>query len=166
MAQLNLSPPRAVVVHCSDSRFQAAFHDFIENCLHLGPGEYTPLIVPGSATALGSLVQMQLPKNFKILTEQLSLIFANHRGQSVEVAIIGHEDCRGQRFLAQKVAKFVPIPPNLTHRSEWLLAERIIREIARLFVPSCSIRFFQACIGTGDCVFFKDALTGERVWPR
>ncbi len=165
MAQLSLTPPRAVVIHCSDSRFQAAFHDFVENCLHLKPGEYTPLIVPGSATALGSLVQMQLPKNFKILTEQLSLIFANHGGQPAEVAIIGHEDCRGQQFLAQKLAKFVPVS-DLAHRSEWLLAERVVREIARQFVPSCDIRLFQARIGTGNCVFFEDALTGERVWPK
>ncbi len=165
MAQLNMKPPRAVVIHCSDSRFQAAFHDFIQNYLHLDPGEYTPLIVPGSTTALGSLVQMQLPKNFKILTEQLSLIFANHRGLPVEVAIIGHEDCRGQQFLAQKVAKFVPIA-DLATRSEWQLAERVIREIARQFVPTCDIRLFEARIATGDCVFFEDALTGERVWPK
>jgi len=164
MAQLNLAPPRAVVIHCSDSRFQAAFHDFIQNYLHLNPGEFTPLIVPGSATALGSLVQMQLPKNFKILTEQLSLIFANHRGQPVEVAIIGHEDCRGQQFLAQKLAKFLPIP-DLASRSECLRAERVVREIAHQFVPSCRVKLFQARMAPGNCVSFQDALTGERVWP-
>jgi hypothetical protein len=164
MAQLNLTPPRAVVIHCSDSRFQAAFQDFVQNYLHLGPGEYTPLIIPGSAAALGSLVQLQLPKNFKILTEQLSLILANHGGHPTEVAIIGHEDCRGQQFLTRKLAKFMPVA-DLARRSEWVLAERVIREIAREFVPSCDIRLFQARIGTGNCVFFQDALSGERVWP-
>jgi hypothetical protein len=41
------SKPQAIVVYCSDSRFQRAFREFVGNELHLEEGEYIPMVISG-----------------------------------------------------------------------------------------------------------------------
>jgi hypothetical protein len=79
--------PQAVVIHCGDPRFQSAFHRFITE--ELGFSSYTPIIIGGGIHAFG--VQSLLPKNFKILWEQIK--FAIKDGRAKQVIIINHEDC-------------------------------------------------------------------------
>jgi hypothetical protein len=163
MPGLTTTPPRAVVIYCSDHRFQAAFQEFIRDYLGLAPGEYTPLVVPGSAFSIGSTARMQLPKQFKMFGEQLALILNNHRGHPVRIVVITHDDCRGQQFFAEKIAKFLPFSPQ-RHRQEIQLSLHLLHEIAERFVPHCEAQLFHAAI-RGDKVEFEDTITGEQVWP-
>jgi hypothetical protein len=80
-------PSQALVIHCGDPRFQSAFHRFINE--DLGITSYTPIIIGGGVHAFG--VQSFLPKNFKILWEQIK--FAIRDGGVKQVIIINHEDC-------------------------------------------------------------------------
>ncbi len=79
--------PQAVVIHCGDPRFQSAFRRFITE--ELGLSSYTPIIIGGGVHAFG--LQSFLPKNFKILWEQIK--FAIKDGDINQVIIINHEDC-------------------------------------------------------------------------
>jgi hypothetical protein len=164
MAGLTTTPPRAVVIYCSDSRFQAAFREFIEEHLALAPGEYTPLVIPGSAFPIGSTTRMQLPKQFKIFSEQLSLILNNHQGYPVRIVVLTHDDCRGQQFLAWKIAKFIPFSPD-RHRREIQLSLDVLHEIAGHYVPQCDVQLFHAAI-RGEEVVFEDVVAGKQVWPK
>jgi hypothetical protein len=83
--------PGAIVVHCSDPRFQAAFSQFIEHELGLAQGEYIPIVVGGGAGVLGH--PDQLPKEFKFVRERLEhyrRIFPTAK----RVILINHEGCR------------------------------------------------------------------------
>ena len=83
--------PSAIVIHCSDPRFQGAFEQFIEHELHLTTGQYIPIIVGGGAGVLGH--PEQLPKEFKFLKERLEhyyRIFPTAR----RIILINHEGCR------------------------------------------------------------------------
>jgi len=84
---LDTSAPDALVIHCGDSRFQTAFRRFISG--ELGITKYTPIIIGGGIHALG--MQVFLPKNFKILWEQIKFHLKTERPK--QVIIINHEDC-------------------------------------------------------------------------
>jgi hypothetical protein len=83
--------PAAIVIHCSDPRFQSAFAQFAEHELGLKTGEYIPIIVGGGAGVLGH--PEQLPKEFKFIKERLEhyrQIFPTAR----RIVLINHEGCR------------------------------------------------------------------------
>ncbi len=85
---MDSTSPEALVIHCGDARFQTAFRRFITE--ELGLTHYTPLIIGGGVHALG--MQVFLPKNFKILWEQIKF---HLKGEKLkQVIIINHEDCR------------------------------------------------------------------------
>jgi hypothetical protein len=84
---LDTSAPEALVIHCGDSRFQTAFRRFITG--ELGITKYTPIIIGGGIHALG--MQVFLPKNFKILWEQIKFHVKTERPK--QIIIINHEDC-------------------------------------------------------------------------
>jgi len=85
------SEPEAIVVHCSDPRFQKAFKDFINNELKLPEGKYVPLVISGG---VGSLSQpLSLPKEFKFMKERIEQFLK--RFDSIQrIILINHEDCR------------------------------------------------------------------------
>lgn len=85
--RINKVAPQALVVHCADPRFQDAFRKFVTN--ELGITNYSPIIIGGGVHALG--MQSFLPKNFKILWEQIK--FFIKKQQLTQVIIINHEDC-------------------------------------------------------------------------
>ena len=85
---LDLAPSRALVIHCGDPRFQTAFRRFVIE--ELGHRQYTPVIIGGGAHAFG--VQSFLPKNYKILWEQIKF-FVKESGLR-EIIVINHEDCK------------------------------------------------------------------------
>lgn len=89
--QLVEAQPRAIVVHCSDPRFQLAFKEFIREELHLLEGEYIPLVVSGGVASLSE--PLKLPKEFKFMKERIELFL--ERFDSINrVVLINHEDCR------------------------------------------------------------------------
>ena len=86
--KLDHTPPEALVVHCSDPRFQTAFRRFVTE--ELGLCNYAPLVIGGSVHAFGS--QRFLPENFKVLWEQIKFFIKN--AGIKQVIIINHDDCR------------------------------------------------------------------------
>jgi hypothetical protein len=83
--------PRAIVIHCSDPRFQKAFADFIRTDLALGEGEYIPLVISGGVASLSE--PLKLPKEFKFMKERIE-IFLERFDSIKRIILINHEDCR------------------------------------------------------------------------
>lgn len=96
--------PEAIVVYCSDPRFQLAFSQFVEQELGLPKGKYIPLVVGGGA---GPLARPDLlPKEFKFLKERFEL-HREHYSSLRRLVLINHEDCGYYKSLKDKIAGFV-----------------------------------------------------------
>jgi hypothetical protein len=96
--------PGAIVIHCSDPRFQAAFEEFLEHELGLAKGGYIPIVVGGGAGVLGH--PEQLPKEFKFLKERLEHyreIFPTAR----RIILINHEGCRYYQHLKSRALAII-----------------------------------------------------------
>ena len=89
--RLTPSDPTAIVIHCSDPRFQNAFKNFIHTELGLHDGDYIPLIISGG---VGSLSEpLKLPKEFKFMKERIEF-FIEHFHSIQRIILINHEDCK------------------------------------------------------------------------
>ena|SRR6476646_4562559 len=96
--------PEAIVVHCSDPRFQPAFEQFIQTELKLPKGKYIPLVVGGGASVLAH--PEQLPKEFKFLKERFE--FYREAFPSIRrLVLINHEDCDYYASAQQKLLSFI-----------------------------------------------------------
>ena len=96
---VNQTPPDAVVIHCSDTRFQEAFRRYIAN---LGIEHPAPIIIPGG---IHDLVSPTRIKGARILKEQIEFMVKTvgvHR-----VVIIGHEDCQWEKHWQQLVSRYL-----------------------------------------------------------
>jgi hypothetical protein len=96
--------PTAIVIHCSDPRFQGAFEQFTEHELGLKTGEFIPIIVGGGAGVLGH--PEQLPKEFKFIKERLEhyyRIFPTAK----RIVLINHEGCRYYQSIKAKTLGLV-----------------------------------------------------------
>jgi hypothetical protein len=92
--------PEAIVIYCSDPRFQPAFREFIQKELGLAEGQYIPLVIGGGAGVLAH--RDQLPKDFKVLKDRLEMHLA--RFSSIRrVVLINHEDCQYYETLRDKL---------------------------------------------------------------
>jgi hypothetical protein len=91
-----------LVVHCSDSRYQVAFRDFVRNGLQVE--SYALLAVPGGPQFL--VPSEDLPK-FPWVGRQWVKFLAD-LGNAARVILIAHEDCRWYRD-----ARFAPAPADL-----------------------------------------------------
>ena len=106
--------PRAIVIHCSDPRFQKAFAEFIRSELQLQEGEYIPLIVSGGVASLSE--PLKLPKEFKFMKERIELFL--ERFDSINrIVLINHEDCRHYEVMRSALGKvFLQHVPHMTER--------------------------------------------------
>jgi hypothetical protein len=89
--QLIESDPTAIVIHCSDPRFQKAFKEFINNELGLKDGDYIPLVISGGAGSLSE--PLKLPKEFKFMKERIEY-FVKRFDSIKRIVLINHEDCK------------------------------------------------------------------------
>lgn len=98
------SEPEAIVVHCSDPRFQKAFKEFIANELKLPEGKYVPLVISGG---VGSLSQpLSLPKEFKFMKERIEQFLK--RFDSIQrIILINHEDCRHYEVIKSMIGNLL-----------------------------------------------------------
>lgn len=96
--------PTAIVVYCSDPRFQTAFDDFIAKELHLEKGQYVPFVVGGGAGVLAN--PEKLPKEFKFIKDRLEL-FRQQYPSIKRVVLINHEDCAYYGMLREKIVNFL-----------------------------------------------------------
>jgi hypothetical protein len=95
------TPPEAVVVHCSDFRFQAAIHDFVQTELRLH--SYDLLAVPGGPhfASAGNF----LPKHYTVGKQHLKFLIEFH--QLKRCVLIDHADCA---FFKHRLSFFFPEP--------------------------------------------------------
>ena len=84
----------ALVVHCSDHRFQAGHHEFLNLALKLGEN-YDLLSLPGGAQAL-ALVEY-LPKFAWAGWKWIHFLIDQHGLK--RVILIAHQDCGWYKFL-------------------------------------------------------------------
>ena len=84
----------ALVVHCSDHRFQAGHYEFLNHSLNLGEN-YDLLSLPGAAQAL-ALVEY-LPKFAWAGWKWIRFLIDQHGLK--RVILIAHQDCGWYKFL-------------------------------------------------------------------
>lgn len=85
---LNEEPVDALVVYCSDPRFQKAFRHFLKN--ELGIKNPAPLSLGGSIHPFGQRAEFM--ENFQMLRQQIK--FFLEEGKISRVVIINHDDCQ------------------------------------------------------------------------
>lgn len=161
MTKLMVGKPQALVVHCSDPRFQAAFKDFIGNNLNLKEGEYIPIVVPGSIASLGSNISVLLPKRQKVLLDNIKLMFERNQGESMRLILINHEDCRSYAEIFSKIRKYIAKLPDTIKREvdDLAFAAKIIRIAAGSFGVTCEPELYLArIIKDNEVVFDKYAI--------
>ena len=133
--------PEAIVVHCSDPRFQRAFAGFIKNELQLEEGQYIPLVVSGG---VGSLSEpFTLPKEFRFMKERLRLFL--DRFDSIKlVVLINHEDCRHYDWLRNFIGKlFLQRFHNMAERQQADL-KKVAKTILDLAARRIEIKLYYA----------------------
>jgi hypothetical protein len=96
--------PTAIVIYCSDPRFQTAFSEFIKNELHLDKGQYVPVVVGGGAGVLAN--PERLPKEFKFIKDRLELL-RKHYPTIKRIVLINHDDCAYYGMLQEKIVNFL-----------------------------------------------------------
>jgi len=107
--------PQAIVVSCSDPRFQTAFDQFIATELGLAKGQFVPFVIAGGAGVLAH--PERLPKEFKFMRERFEL-FRKHCPSIQRIVLINHEDCAYYRMLTEKIPGFLrPHPDGQSHLS-------------------------------------------------
>jgi len=104
--------PEAVVIYCSDPRFQGAFQEFIEGTLGLAKGQYIPFVVAGGPGALAR--PLELPKEFKFMRERLDL-FREHFKSIKRIVLLGHEDCAYYKALPISVLEGLLSKVHIQH---------------------------------------------------
>lgn len=133
--------PEAIVVHCSDPRFQSAFAGFIKNELQLEEGQYIPLVVSGG---VGSLSEpFTLPKEFRFMKERLRRFL--ERFDSInEIILINHEDCRHYDGLRNFIGKlFLQRFHNMAERQQADL-KKVAKTILDLAARRIEIKLYYA----------------------
>jgi hypothetical protein len=93
-AKLDRSSPVALVVHCGDHRFQAAFNEFLNKDLGLG-GNYDLIVVPGGPQSL--TLAEYLPKFSWASWRWFRFFVENH--QISRLILIQHQDCAWYKSL-------------------------------------------------------------------
>lgn len=83
---LSLTPPEALVIHCSDYRFQAAIRTFVQS---ITTQPFDLLAIPGGPhlAAAGTL----LPEYHMIVKQNVALLVELH--QLTRLILIDHTDC-------------------------------------------------------------------------
>lgn len=130
---LRVGKSDALVIHCSDSRFQDAFHNFLREELSLKRPAI--IVLPGSTASFG--VQVFFPKRWYALRNQIELMA--ELNDFSRVIIINHDDCLGYA----SVAKFLGGLANIStsqHKHIKGMAGYILRE----YLPNAQVELYQA----------------------
>lgn len=126
--------PEALVLHCSDHRFQYAFNRFLTESLKLG--SYALLSFPGG----GHFVSLEsiLPKFAKIGLENMR--FHIKRARPRKLILIGHDDC----LFFKERAQFLFFEADL--RSKQFANLRKARHFLREQFPELPIEVYFATL--------------------
>ncbi len=140
-------PPRAIVIYCSDPRFQKAYAEFLRTELGLSEGEYLPLINPGGIASLTE--PLKLPKEFKFMKDRLEFILENFHSVK-QIILINHEDCRHYEQLKSLVGKlFLQRVRSMGERqtNDLKVVAKMLLDYA---VPGMQIELYYARFAPGD----------------
>ncbi len=138
--RIDTTESEALVVHCGDPRFQKAFRLFINE--ELGIANYTPIIIGGGVHSFG--LQSFLPKNFKILWEQIK--FFVKEGKLSQVIIINHEDCKWyEKMKGYRSSINLPV---LGRKDLFIASEKILEDFAGV-----EVRSFFASLDSDEIIF-------------
>ncbi len=138
---LSESKPQAIVVYCSDNRFQRAFREFVGNELHLKEGEYIPMVISGGVASLSE--PLRLPKEFKYIKDRLQ--FFLERFQTVNrVVLINHEDCRHYEALKNSIGSI--FLQHVQHISERQIHDlsTVAKTLLALGAPGLNVEVYYA----------------------
>lgn len=131
--------PDALVLHCSDPRFQGAFHNFLEQELNVKmPAK---IVIPGSVSSFG--VQTFLPKGWHAMRKQIELMAAHSKFP--RVILINHDDCKGYAKIAQFIGGMSRVVSE--QRKHLKLIGRYIRE---QYLPHAQFELYHAKIVQKD----------------
>jgi hypothetical protein len=137
------SRPHAIVIYCSDPRFQRAFREFIGNELHLEEGDYVPLVVSGGVASLSE--PLRLPKEFKFMKERIQFFLG--RFDSIRrIILINHQDCRHYEALESSLGAI--FLQHLRHMTERQIRDLtlVAKTLLGLGVPALQIELYYARI--------------------
>ena len=146
MAQLNLEPPKALIIHCGDPKFQKAFREFKRDTLGLEEGQYIPLIVPGSIASL--CVGTFLPKNLKIMREQIELLLKHY--PSERIILINHEGCRSYGAMVAKLQHVLSTDIVAKQLDDLEFAAGLIRQISQHYGAHPKVELYMARVRKED----------------
>ncbi|MBN1326039.1 hypothetical protein JW977_03635 [Candidatus Falkowbacteria bacterium] len=100
---LEASGADAIIVHCSDPRFQEAFKSFVKNELKIQHPAY--IVVPGSVSSVGA--ELFAPKHLKTLKDQIEFMLKH--AKQPRLIIINHDDCQMYGKIHNLVCKKISI---------------------------------------------------------
>ena len=134
----------AVVVHCSDHRFQEGFHEFISD--GLGLHTYALLAIPGGAH-FGAMEQLQ-PKFAKVGLQ--SLKFLVKRSGARRIVVIGHDDCL---FFKEQLQHFFT---ESDFNQKQIANLKRARVVLREWFPRAAVELYLADADTDGSLQFVD----------
>ena len=139
--------PVAIVVHCSDPRFQKALGEFTRNELGLKDGEYIPFVISGGVASLSE--PLKLPKEFKFMKDRIEL-FLGLFDSIKRIVLINHEDCRHYDAMKDLLGGlFLRHAPTMTERQQRDLLG-VARTLMGLFRPNLNLEMYYARFADPD----------------
>ncbi|MBI3951122.1 MAG: hypothetical protein HY314_11795 [Acidobacteria bacterium] len=138
------TPPEAVIIHCSDYRFQAAIHEFLQAELELR--SYDVLAVPGGPHFASA--SDWLPKHFTVGKQNLRFLIEFH--QLKRLILIDHSDCA---FFKHRLAFFFSEP---SMNDKQIANLRKARRVVQDWFPTLMVgAYFAEAPGTEPVRFIK-----------
>jgi len=138
------SANEAVVIHCSDHRFQQGFREFLSEGLDLGC--YALLAIPGGGhfSSMGDL----LPKFAKVGMQ--SVKFLVRRTGTDRIILIAHDDC----LYFKEILQFFFTEPDL-HEKQLANLKRARRVLVEWFPRARVELYFAGADSTGSLQFLS-----------
>jgi hypothetical protein len=147
-SKITRADPEVLVVHCGDYRFQAGFHEFLNQTLKLN-GNYDLMVIPGGPLSL-TLFEY-LPKFSWASWKWFRFFVEEHRIQ--RLILIQHQDCAWYHAMPAHLHD----SPELRKRQEQDL-ERVKKTLKKDF-PSLRVDLYYAGWDASDQVTI-DAISG------
>lgn len=129
----------ALVLHCSDPRFQPAFRAFLAE--ELGITHPAMVIGPGSISAFG--VMGTKPKLWHAMNSNIELMAARHPIR--RLVIITHQDCKSYAKLAEFFGGLTQVAAK---QREHL--KQVAALITKQYLPNATVELYHAVIVDSD----------------
>jgi hypothetical protein len=143
--RLILTPPEALVIHCSDYRFQAAMRAFLRG---VTTHSYDLLAIPGGPHFAAA--RYFLPKYHTIGKQNVTLLVELH--QLKRLILIDHTDCA---FFQRRLSFFYA---GATPDEQQIVSATKSRNIFQEWLPSIRVDAYFARLAGGDTVSFSSIL--------